>query len=82
MIVSLGDLTTDHSEYGPKKMLIIDARSYAAAWANRAKGGGCECTEYYPNCEIQFMSLANIHTVRKSFYAVRALYGLATEQPK
>lgn len=27
-----------------KKMLIIDARSYAAAVANRAKGGGCECS--------------------------------------
>ena len=26
-----------------KEMLIIDARSYAAAVANRAKGGGCEC---------------------------------------
>ena len=27
-----------------KKMLIVDARSYAAALANRAKGGGMECT--------------------------------------
>ena len=27
-----------------KKMLIIDARSYAAAVANRAKGGGVECS--------------------------------------
>ena len=25
-----------------KKVLIVDARSYAAAYANRAKGGGCE----------------------------------------
>lgn len=25
------------------RMLIIDARSYSAAIANRAKGGGCEC---------------------------------------
>jgi len=24
-------------------LLIVDARSYAAAVANRAKGGGCEC---------------------------------------
>ena len=30
-------------ELGVKKMLIVDARSYAAAVANRAKGGGCEC---------------------------------------
>lgn len=27
----------------PRKLLILDARSYAAAVANRAKGGGCEC---------------------------------------
>ena len=26
-----------------KKLLIIDARSYPAAVANRTKGGGCEC---------------------------------------
>uniref|UniRef100_A0A8C7P7F2 phosphatidylinositol-3,5-bisphosphate 3-phosphatase n=1 Tax=Oncorhynchus mykiss TaxID=8022 RepID=A0A8C7P7F2_ONCMY len=27
----------------PQKLLILDARSYTAAVANRAKGGGCEC---------------------------------------
>lgn len=27
-----------------KRVLIVDARSYTAAVANRAKGGGCECT--------------------------------------
>lgn len=26
-----------------QKLLILDARSYTAAVANRAKGGGCEC---------------------------------------
>lgn len=26
-----------------KNVVIIDARSYTAAVANRAKGGGCEC---------------------------------------
>ena len=25
-----------------KKMLVVDCRSYGAAVANRAKGGGCE----------------------------------------
>jgi len=30
-----------------KKVLILDARSYTAAVANRAKGGGCECTGLY-----------------------------------
>uniref|UniRef100_A0A673C9R6 phosphatidylinositol-3,5-bisphosphate 3-phosphatase n=1 Tax=Sphaeramia orbicularis TaxID=375764 RepID=A0A673C9R6_9TELE len=57
----------------PHKLLILDARSYAAAVANRAKGGGCECPEYYPNCEVAFMSMANIHTIRKSFQSLRFL---------
>lgn len=63
-------------------MLILDARSYAAAVANRAKGGGCECAEYYPNCEVQFMGLANIHSIRKSFHMVRALCSSAAEQSR
>lgn len=54
-------------------ILIIDARSYTAAFANRAKGGGCEYPEYYTCCDIEFMGLANIHTIRKSFNAVHAL---------
>lgn len=108
----------------PHKLLILDARSYAAAVANRAKGGGCECpgrssgrimssvhlwkicaldseahihtivsrakirlfvflllpsmaifssAEYYPNCEVVFMGMANIHTIRKSFQSLRFL---------
>jgi len=56
-----------------KKVLIIDARSYAAAVGNRARGGGVECAEYYPNAEILFMNLANIHGIRKSFQGLRAL---------
>ncbi|KAL4660355.1 myotubularin-related protein 3-like [Arapaima gigas] len=57
----------------PQKLLILDARSYAAAVANRAKGGGCECPEYYPNCEVVFMGMANIHAIRKSFQSLRFL---------
>nr|XP_020454867.1 myotubularin-related protein 3 isoform X2 [Monopterus albus] len=57
----------------PHKLLILDARSYAAAVANRAKGGGSECPEYYPNCEVVFMGMANIHSIRKSFQSLRFL---------
>lgn len=56
-----------------KKLLIIDARSYAAAVTNRAKGGGYECDGYYPHCEVQYMGLANIHAIRSSFHSVRSL---------
>ncbi|KTG43705.1 hypothetical protein cypCar_00030895 [Cyprinus carpio] len=56
-----------------QKLLILDARSYTAAVANRAKGGGCECEEYYPNCEVMFMGMANIHSIRNSFQSLRAV---------
>ncbi|XP_038614895.1 myotubularin-related protein 4 isoform X2 [Tachyglossus aculeatus] len=61
------------SSSGPQKLLILDARSYTAAVANRAKGGGCECEEYYPNCEVVFMGMANIHSIRNSFQYLRAV---------
>ncbi|KAL7307138.1 hypothetical protein TKK_0000863 [Trichogramma kaykai] len=63
-----------------KKVLIVDARSYTTAVANRARGGGCECPEYYANCEIQFMNLPNIHSIRKSFHAVRQLCASDADQ--
>ncbi|EFN79213.1 Myotubularin-related protein 3 [Harpegnathos saltator] len=65
----------------PKKVLIVDARSYTTAVANRARGGGCECPEYYPSCDIQFMNLPNIHSIRKSFHALRQLCASDADQP-
>nr|XP_046916559.1 probable serine/threonine-protein kinase pats1 [Dermatophagoides farinae] len=61
----------DDDQSNNNKLLILDARSYTAAFANRALGGGCECPEYYTNCDIQFMGLNNIHGIRKSFYNLR-----------
>ena len=57
----------------------MDARSYAAAVGNRARGGGVECPEYYPNAEITFMNLANIHTIRQSHQRLRSLLHLTPE---
>lgn len=54
-------------------MLIADARAYTSAVGNRAKGGGFEYAEYYANCDIEFMNLPNIHSVRNSFTALRSL---------
>ncbi|VDM37639.1 unnamed protein product [Toxocara canis] len=54
-------------------LLIIDARSYTAAFANRAKGGGFESAEYYRQTEVQFMGLPNIHNIRYSFNQLRSL---------
>ncbi|KAJ8958513.1 hypothetical protein NQ318_002307 [Aromia moschata] len=72
---------TSEMNHQEKKVLIMDARSYTTAVANRARGGGCECPEYYPNCEIQFMNLANIHSIRKSFHALRQLCTSSADQP-
>ena len=73
-IPSLKDLSAEAAARGEvRKVLIVDARSFAAATANRARGGGVECREYYPNAEIQFMNLANIHSIRKSFQSLRSL---------
>ncbi|XP_069470938.1 phosphatidylinositol-3,5-bisphosphate 3-phosphatase MTMR4 isoform X2 [Ambystoma mexicanum] len=70
---SLTTCTNLESGGAPQKLLILDARSYTAAVANRAKGGGCECEEYYPNCEVVFMGMANIHSIRNSFHYLRAV---------
>jgi myotubularin-related protein 3/4 len=65
----------------PKKILIVDARSYASAVTNRARGGGVECAEYYTSAEIQFMNLGNIHAIRKSFHALRFLCASPSDIP-
>ncbi|XP_042215598.1 myotubularin-related protein 3-like isoform X3 [Homarus americanus] len=80
-IPSLCDLPEAKAQADIKKVLIVDARSYATAVANRARGGGCECPEYYPQCEIQFMNLANIHTIRKSHHALRQLASSSPDIP-
>lgn len=33
----------------------------------------CMSTEYYPNCEVVFMGMANIHAIRNSFQYLRAV---------
>lgn len=33
----------------------------------------CSYLEYYPNCEVMFMGMANIHAIRNSFQALRTV---------
>lgn len=61
------------------KILIVDARSYTAAWANRAKGGGFEATDTYINSDVVFMGLPNIHNIRYSFFQLRQLLNSSTD---
>ncbi|EFA78315.1 myotubularin-related protein [Heterostelium album PN500] len=56
---------------GDKTLYIIDARPYANAVGNRAKGAGWEIMTNYPNCEIEFMDIANIHVMRNSLLKLR-----------
>ena len=51
---------------GDINLLIIDARPYLSALANRAHGKGYENTKDYKNCEIEFMQIENIHHVREA----------------
>lgn len=61
------------------RLVILDARSYTAAVANRAKGGGFEYPPYYPDCEVQFMNLPNIHAIRKSAQMLRVAIANAAQ---
>ena len=68
-VPSLKDLSAEAAQANAaKSVLIVDARSYTAAWGNRARGGGVEHVDYYDNTEIEHMNLANIHYIRKSFH--------------
>uniref|UniRef100_A0A8D9BHH3 Lateral signaling target protein 2 homolog n=1 Tax=Cacopsylla melanoneura TaxID=428564 RepID=A0A8D9BHH3_9HEMI len=58
-------------EQGSKKLLIMDARSYTAAYSNRIRSGGYEFVEYYPFSEMSWMRLVNIHDVRACFQALQ-----------
>ena len=69
-------------ETSSNRLLILDARSYTAAIANRAKGGGFEYPPYYINCDVQFMNLPNIHAIRKSAQMLRATIANLTQSDK
>ncbi|KAE9117278.1 hypothetical protein PF010_g8670 [Phytophthora fragariae] len=55
------------SAYGDAKFHFFDARSQMAAVANSAQGKGTEDPRNYPNSELHFCDIANIHAVRSSF---------------
>jgi myotubularin-related protein 3/4 len=69
-------------EITSNRLLILDARSYTAALANRAKGGGFEHPSYYTDCDVQFMNLPNIHVIRKSGQMLRAAIANAAQGEK
>ncbi|XP_067949283.1 myotubularin-related protein 2-like isoform X2 [Watersipora subatra] len=48
------------------KLYIIDGRPRLNAQANKVKGGGFETSEMYPNVELIFLDIHNIHVMRES----------------
>ncbi|CAI2347968.1 unnamed protein product [Caenorhabditis sp. 36 PRJEB53466] len=56
-----------------KQFIIMDARPYSSAFANRARSGGYEVSEYYQSAKIEFLGLPNIHSVRSSFANIRSM---------
>ncbi|NWS46689.1 MTM1 protein, partial [Probosciger aterrimus] len=48
------------------KLTIYDARPNVNAVANKATGGGYESEDAYPNAELFFLDIHNIHVMRES----------------
>uniref|UniRef100_A0A8C3WDU8 phosphatidylinositol-3,5-bisphosphate 3-phosphatase n=1 Tax=Catagonus wagneri TaxID=51154 RepID=A0A8C3WDU8_9CETA len=48
------------------KLIIFDARQNSVADTNKAKGGGYESESAYPNAELVFLEIHNIHVMRES----------------
>lgn len=52
---------------------FFDARSQIAATANAAQGKGTEDPRNYPNSELHFCDIANIHAVRSSYSSLSSV---------
>ena len=59
--------STNNYNGADKPLYIVDARSSMAANANRLSGRGTETRDVYGEVDIQFMNIANIHSVRASY---------------
>ncbi|XP_038128784.1 myotubularin-related protein 1a isoform X2 [Cyprinodon tularosa] len=53
------------------KLTIFDARQISVALSNKAKEGGFESESFYPNMELIFLEIPNIHVIRESLRKVR-----------
>ncbi|KAJ3452866.1 hypothetical protein M0812_04644 [Anaeramoeba flamelloides] len=65
-----------------KQLFIIDCRPKKNAVGNIAKGGGYEISDNYPNCQLIFLGIENIHVMRKSFEKLRELCLKVAIKPK
>ena len=67
-------LGSDKKTLNPNAQLtIVDCRALIAARANHARGGGVESINRYKKCDIRFLDIDNIHTMRASLSKVAAI---------
>ncbi|KAF2078075.1 hypothetical protein CYY_000626 [Polysphondylium violaceum] len=66
-----GGSSSSSSSNKDRKLYILDARPYANAVGNRAKGAGWEVMANYPGCVIEFLNIANIHAMRNSLNKIK-----------
>ncbi|XP_057395116.1 myotubularin-related protein 1 isoform X3 [Balaenoptera acutorostrata] len=55
------------------KLIIFDARQNKVASTNKAKGGGYESESAYPNAELVFLEIHNIHVMRESLRKLKEI---------
>ncbi|KAK2720356.1 myotubularin-related protein 2-like [Artemia franciscana] len=55
------------------KLFILDARPSVNAVANKARGGGYETDDCYPNAELVFLDIHNIHVMRESLRKLKEI---------
>uniref|UniRef100_A0A0G4GGA9 Myotubularin phosphatase domain-containing protein n=1 Tax=Chromera velia CCMP2878 TaxID=1169474 RepID=A0A0G4GGA9_9ALVE len=61
--------------------LILDARPYANALANKATGAGFENPKFYRSTRVEFANIQNIHVVREAHNRMQAVCSAATGAP-
>ncbi|XP_023380893.1 myotubularin-related protein 1 [Pteropus vampyrus] len=55
------------------KLTVFDARQNSVADTNKAKGGGYESESAYPNAELVFLEIHNIHVMRESLRKLKEI---------
>uniref|UniRef100_A0A2K5S8X7 phosphatidylinositol-3,5-bisphosphate 3-phosphatase n=1 Tax=Cebus imitator TaxID=2715852 RepID=A0A2K5S8X7_CEBIM len=55
------------------KLIIFDARQNSVADTNKTKGGGYESESVYPNAELVFLEIHNIHVMRESLRKLKEI---------
>uniref|UniRef100_A0A4W5LU65 phosphatidylinositol-3,5-bisphosphate 3-phosphatase n=1 Tax=Hucho hucho TaxID=62062 RepID=A0A4W5LU65_9TELE len=62
------------------KLTIFDARHSSVADSNKAKDGGYESESFYPNVELKFLEIPNIHVMRESLRKLKEVVYPSTDE--